>query len=451
VDSTFLAVFLKEQFARSGHRLALAHVNHRTRGAESDEDEAFVEALAEKLGVPFFVGRLEEGAGLDEGALRAGRLSLLKQMAEQNGAAAIAFAHQRDDLAETFLLMALRGSGPAGLEGMRPVRRTGGLLLIRPLLSMTRAEIEDELAAREQNWRNDRTNDEVHFRRNFLRHRVIPLLNEIEPAAVRKLAESAAICGEMRDAEEAHLAPLLKEIVLHQGDDHLLFDARRLREAVEAAALPGAVRSLLARMTRTMELDAPLTFSRAVLQSIVERLAAPGDEAFFGNNPWLWLSNRFGLISFIDDLGRAFWHARPGFPFLIISEEEAQEVEESLLPTRTGTSVLVGERMVNLRVLDRDSAPVEEESAAVGIDWLQVRGSLRFTMAGEEERINFAGGSKTVRDCLKEAGVPTLLRAQIAALRDEEGILWIPGVRQDARSLVTERTTQVLQCRLVEP
>ena len=170
--------------------LIAAHFNHGLRGEESDADQAFVETLAGQLEIPCIA---ERGAGLskDESSLRNSRLQFLIDAAKRTGARYIALAHSADDNVETLLHHLLRGTGPAGLAGIgspRPVDQD--LVLIRPLLQTARATIREALESSGQTWREDSSNANIDYRRNWIRHRLIPLIQSEYPDAVNAIGRT---------------------------------------------------------------------------------------------------------------------------------------------------------------------------------------------------------------------------------------------------------------------
>ena len=187
IDSTALLLALAEleQF-----ELVAAHVNHHLRGAESDGDEAFVRDLCARLGVPLRVadGTLDPAAIRHRGveaAAREVRHARLHEMRAAAGARFIATAHQQNDQAETIVLRLMTGGGIAALRGIHPRRDDG---VIRPLLEVTRAEIEQFLAERGVVARTDSSNADPRFVRN----RVRALLRELGPEAIANIAAVAA-------------------------------------------------------------------------------------------------------------------------------------------------------------------------------------------------------------------------------------------------------------------
>jgi tRNA(Ile)-lysidine synthase len=177
VDSTVLVHGVHALAGEVGVELVLAHVHHGLRGVEADADEAFVRSLGAALGVPVLARRVAPRAlpagppsrarpTLQEAARRL-RYDALFEMAAAAGAERIATAHTLDDQAETVLLRLLRGAGPAGLGGI-PERSPDGRV-VRPLLRVSRAEIERFARARGLVWREDASNRDPAYARARLR------------------------------------------------------------------------------------------------------------------------------------------------------------------------------------------------------------------------------------------------------------------------------------------
>lgn len=184
-DSTALLLALAELRVD----VSAAHVNHHLRGAESDADERFVRDLCTRLGIALDVadGALDPAAvkraGV-EAAAREIRTRLLLEIKERRGARFVATAHQKNDQAETVLMRLFTGSGLAGLRGIHPVREDG---FIRPMLDVTRHDVEDFLRRRGITPRVDSTNADPRF----LRNRIRAALREHGPAVIESLAEVA--------------------------------------------------------------------------------------------------------------------------------------------------------------------------------------------------------------------------------------------------------------------
>ena len=182
-DSVALLLGLSQVRAAGPGRLVAAHFNHRLRGSDSDQDQAFVEELARERGVGLILGSATAdlaaargGLGL-EGAARQARYEFLASAADQCGARYVATAHTADDQAETIMHHILRGTGLAGLAGIPRTRPlTPAATLIRPLLSVTRQEVLDYLQQVGRTYRDDSSNRLTDLTRNRIRLELLPLL-----------------------------------------------------------------------------------------------------------------------------------------------------------------------------------------------------------------------------------------------------------------------------------
>jgi len=202
IDSmTLLALLAREKAGGDALDVVAAHFDHGARGPEGAEDGRFVEAVAGAWGA-----RVARGAGDAPGrarergrgpmtAARELRYDFLHEIAADEGAWAIATAHQRDDRVETALLRIVRGASPDGLAGPRPVDEWRGTPVIRPLLPFTREAIAGWAASAGIPFRDDPSNRDPRFPRSRVRNEVLPLLRELNPrvdAAVLRLCEQAA-------------------------------------------------------------------------------------------------------------------------------------------------------------------------------------------------------------------------------------------------------------------
>jgi tRNA(Ile)-lysidine synthase len=216
-DSTALAYVLSEVAQELGAEVVgLAHLNHQLRETAGD-DEAFCATLAERLGLPWFVDRVDVAAAARAGrtsiedAARTVRYAFLEDAATQAGATGIAVAHTQNDQAETVLLRLLRGAGPVGLAGIYP--RSGRV--IRPLLLATRDEVETFLRQRGLAWCEDASNRDVTIPRNRIRHELMPWLRQHFGAAVDAvMARQADVFREDAERLDAEATEIGRDLVL---------------------------------------------------------------------------------------------------------------------------------------------------------------------------------------------------------------------------------------------
>lgn len=185
-----LHVFLELQ-AEFALTLSVIHVDHNLRGPESQADAQFVHKSAQQFGLAFHLRTLDLAAArgnLEQEARRA-RYRFFRDLIRDGVVRKIALGHTRSDQAETVLFRLLRGAGSAGLAGIRPVTNSG---IIRPLIQVTRRQVEDWLRERDIAWREDSTNAELRFDRNRIRHRLLPQLQEQwNPELGETLAQTA--------------------------------------------------------------------------------------------------------------------------------------------------------------------------------------------------------------------------------------------------------------------
>ncbi len=205
-DSVCLLHVLREVVSQFGAQLAgVAHFNHKLRGDASDEDERFVAALAAQFVVPFYrdEARIGERAGNLEQEGRRARHEFFAKLMRQGKGDRVALGHTRDDQAETVLFRIVRGSGLTGLAGVHPATLDG---FVRPLIQMTRAEIETYLVDRRIVWREDSTNGDLGFARNRIRHQLLPqLAREWNPRITDALANLGDLAFEEEQWWQEHL------------------------------------------------------------------------------------------------------------------------------------------------------------------------------------------------------------------------------------------------------
>lgn len=226
-DSVCLLLLLLELRERMDFSLEVIHVEHGIRGEESRQDAGFVEALCGKRGVKCHVCRVlvpeyaaSQKIGLEEAA-RILRYECYQKEAKKTGRTSvkIALAHHADDNAETILFQMVRGSGIKGLRGMQAKRAlTEGITIIRPLLKMTRGEIEQYLREQGQTYRQDSTNLDTDYSRNRIRHEVLPQLEKINSRAVSHIVQSAGMLGELLDYLEEQVAKVMQEECCFEAD-----------------------------------------------------------------------------------------------------------------------------------------------------------------------------------------------------------------------------------------
>jgi tRNA(Ile)-lysidine synthase len=240
-DSLCLLHVLLELRDEFNLTLSIIHVDHNLRGPQSQADAEFVHKCAQQFSLPFHIRTLDLDSGhgnLEQEARRA-RHQFFRELIQNGTVDRIALGHTRSDQAETVLFRLLRGSGSAGLAGIRPVTDSG---VIRPLIQVTRPQVESWLQKRGISWREDATNADLRFDRNRIRHRLLPHLEaEWNPGLSDILARTADWAFEEEQYWRQEI-PRLAENWLCFAKESAVVDADRL------AALPVAVARRLIRM-----------------------------------------------------------------------------------------------------------------------------------------------------------------------------------------------------------
>ncbi len=210
-DSTALLVAFSKISKKFSLKLVVAHVNYHLRGKDSGLDEFWVKKLCNKHGISFrqldFPIKSYD-SGVEELA-RNIRYDFFKEVSKDERCSFVATAHNANEQAETLIFRLARGTGVTGAIGISSFRKDG---VIRPFLELTRNNIEAWLNDNEIGWQEDRTNSDTKYKRNLIRHRIIPLLEEINPQAISNL-----------NAFSGHLIEIMSNNSDSWLDDHLLY------------------------------------------------------------------------------------------------------------------------------------------------------------------------------------------------------------------------------------
>ena len=428
-DSCALLLCLTElaatgQFPRP---VAVAHFHHGVRGEDADEDAAFCAALCARLKIPCVVGLgavPTQSGSYQSAAARALRYEFLQEAAADFEADTLTTAHTADDQAETVLGRTLRGTGVDGLAGI-PARRqiSPALTVMRPLLSMRRAEIVAYCAAQGITPRHDPSNDKTRYERTRLR-RLLPELAEVfNPqvySALNRLAENAAIDSDFlttlaNDLWQAASIEETEGIVLRRGTLLAAHPALRRRVLLKAVW----------RAAGTAFEEAAVSGSVAQLEELLVnggQATLPGKLQGVVSETVLTLTRNTSLAATPDTFSVPL--PVPGeaeVPSLALTVEAAHSAMEVLPRERHALKVAIATSHTNLIVRN-------------------VERGERFAPLG------MGGRTRLVRDILREAIVPVGQRDTypVVASGSTGEILWIIGVAQSESTRVTEEMAHYL-------
>jgi tRNA(Ile)-lysidine synthase len=250
-DSTALLRSLVGLRGELGVHLRVAHFNHHLRD-DAAADAAFVGEMARDLGLPYHEGgasaRVEAARARRsvEDAARRLRYEFLVSVASAATRGVVATGHTLDDQAETVLMRVLRGAGPWGLSGIRPVRTHSGVRVIRPLIETPHASVEAALRTEGLTWHEDPTNRDETLLRNRVRHVLLPTLQGYNPDVRGALARLAAVIRDEQEALDQTAAPRVDAVLVCNGAGVrvALAPFAALPAALQRRALREAVRRL---------------------------------------------------------------------------------------------------------------------------------------------------------------------------------------------------------------
>lgn len=440
-DSLALLHALHRLAPSFGYELSAVHVDHRLRRG-SGTDAAFVARVCSDLSVPFHVFRLRSedligGLGPEAGARQA-RYRCFERALEEVGGGVVATGHTSDDQAETVMLHLLRGGGLDGLAGIPPVRAP----FVRPLIDLSRADTVGFCAALGLVPRRDPTNADPRYLRNFLRSRVLPVLEAERPGAIDRLARVAALAREDLEVLDALAAKAFEEAAGRGAETSkkrrrdLGVDmrgetggGREVRLAVEfLAALPLATRRRVVRLgLRTIRGSLEgigSTHVEAVLALLAS--ASPSAETHL---PGALLARRsYGLLILAFDPGAARFIppirlAVPGSTDLV---DAGLRVDAWFAKGRPRKFIADG------RHAALDAGRLEGE--------LEVRG----WRTGDRYRPLGMSGTKKVSDLLSDAKVPRADRVGVPVVTAAGRIVWVVGFPPADDCRVEPNTTKTL-------
>lgn len=409
-----------------GDRVALhvAHLDHGLRD-ESGADAAFVEDLAASRSLPFHAGRADCGAlARDEGtsieeAARSARRRFLLETADRVGADRIATGHHLDDQAETVLIRLFRGSGTTGLAAIRPIADDRW---IRPLLSVTRAEIDAYVGDSALAWRTDPTNVDESILRNRIRHRLMPLVkSEFADRVPEALARAADILREDDDCLDAITLDASKTVICARSSRKFALDGPRFF-GYHVAVQRRLIRALLGQAGLS-----PRRIEHALIDRVLTRLR---------EGP--------GSIQVSPDLTAC----RAGR--LILLGAAAPPFEERV---RSGLNRIASiDASMSVDDVPKPGFPARFDKTTPYEIWFD-RGRLpqgmvlRQVRPGDRIRAFGGPGTASVSDLLIDRKVPRLVRDEVPVLADGSEVHWVVGIRAGERSRVTASSEHAVRFR----
>ena len=450
-DSVCLLHLMKRLSKEIPHRLIAVHVNHGVR-AEATEDAAYVERLCGNLGIPFYLQKVDMNGYAAEHKIspeEAGRQlrykafqEVLERQKQGEERCKIAVAHNAEDRAETMLFHLFRGTGIKGLGSIRPVRDT----VIRPILCLERAEIEDYLAKYRLEYCHDSTNETDVYTRNKIRHHILSYARQ------EICSESVAHMGDLAD-------------MLSETESYLTGQAEKLYKVYVEEALPAvpAEKTECLKIRGTELLAQSPVMYKKVLLLCMEKLT-PHRKDITGQH-----------IADLVKLIKSDGSKKLSLPYGIkaykeydklilcrnadqyISQKKSDKVADHAYIIEPPMEVFVPDEGTYVFTILENNALFREKQQNIpenrytkwfDYDKITTAVLLRKRQQGDYLTIDTALHTKSVKQYMINEKIPKLQRDSMHILTDGPHVLWIPGYRISERYKVEESTKRILQVQL---
>ncbi|WP_316831355.1 tRNA lysidine(34) synthetase TilS [Pedobacter aquatilis] len=389
--------------------VGVAHCNFNLRGDEAQRDEHFVKMLAISLGLPFYVTHFETKKYATENkistqmAARELRYNWFEEIRATEGYDLIALAQHQNDAVETVLINLIRGTGISGLHGILPKRNK----LIRPLLFLTRDEINQLIDENKLDYVEDSSNASTNYTRNKLRHEVIPQLQAINPSLENTFADNIKRFSEIELFVGLQIKQIASEIILHKVDGDYISISK--------------IKALKPRRLLLFELLKEYNFTEKVVEEILDALNKQTGVKFFS-------SSHQAIINRED---------------LIVSEITTQSNPHKIIHINETDFDFCNHQF---RLIFSDDLKFEADKNKIFLDesLLQFPLILRNWQYGDKFIPLGMKGFKKLSDFFIDEKLPLHLKVNIPILVNGNGeIIWIVGMRQDNRYKLTKATKKV--------
>lgn len=413
--------------------LVPAHLNHCLRGEESDGDEQFARQVAARYGLTLEIRRVDvtaaaaaRGVSLEE-AGREARYGFFRELATRYGAAAVALAHHRDDQAETVLLRLIRGSAGSGLVAIRP-KGEGGLL-VRPLLAVSRREIEGYLHTVGLEWREDSSNSDTRYLRNRIRHELLPTLASYNPGIADSLARTAAALARDEELLAMVTAEAFGRCAKTEGTVCSI-DLAPLRSEHEA------LRPRIFRMAISGVKGDLRRISARHLAAVEQLASGAGPNSRIDLPGGLLVTREYGRLVFSRGTGRTA-DPLPGASLQVSGPGSFR------LPHGAGLVVEAFEALPpGWRNQGTDTLWVD--AAALPFPW-----EVRYFRHGDRFRPLGMQGQKKVKDLFIDRKIPAPERGRIPLFLSDGAVFWVGGVQPGATAGCMVDCGAAIRLRLV--
>lgn len=406
--------------------LIVAHLEHGLRPQEDKQETEFVYNLAKELNLPlayYKANNIKHGPSMEERA-REVRYRFLEKVSDDYDVKKVALGHNMNDQAETVLINLLRGSGPTGLSGMPPIREK---LFIRPLINITRDEIQDYLKEKGIPFMTDSSNLDKRYVRNKIRLELIPILIRYQPRIIEHLSRLASILRQEDEFMKKEAAHRLKSLVPDSSDhvlDISLPDLKKLSTSIQSRIIRQIIKQTKGDLRK---------ISTAHVKAIMD----------LGNN-----SKPQAKINLPDNLTVKRVYNRLRFSLGIEIEtpnfyHETENMGVFHIPEINRTI-----KLEEIPKKDFSLSSLSPFEAFLDLDMIQWPLRIRNFRAGDRFIPFGSRHFKKLKEIFIDNKIPSEKRKKIIILETDNNIVWVCGIRIDNRYRIKGGTKRILRCKI---
>ena len=407
------SVVMLDLFSKAGYTCGVAHCNFHLRGSESDKDEELVRELARKYNYSFYnidfdtnLYASQNGISI-EMAARELRYDWFEKIRKENHYDYIAAGHHKDDVIETFFMNLARGTGIRGLSGIKPISGK----VIRPILFTDKEQIMDYITDNKLEYREDDSNNDVKFKRNKLRHEIIPEFAEINPAYKQNILKTIERLNTIGQILKDKLNELRTDIV-EENDDQLLFSISKLKELKPLSFY-------------LFELLYPYGFNVEQVESIIDSIDGISGKSFYSQ-----------IYELIKDR-----------EYLIVIQKQKRQKVSIKISNNQSIVHLIGKLYLKIKSVNRTKKfkiPRQLNIAALDKDKLKFPLVIRNWKAGDYFYPIGMKQKKKLSDFFIDNKFTKIEKEKTLLLISKGEIVWVIGHRLDNRFKITDSTENIL-------
>lgn len=413
------SVYLVQMLLQLKQNISLAHINYQLRGQDSEIDEQFVRTLAQENHISVFIKKLDMAKLLAQGGnmqilARSVRYEYFEALTALNPFKATLTAHHRKDQVETILRNLVHGAGLNGLVGMPTVNKN----IYRPILNIAEHEIKSVMLQKDWKWREDLTNKEINYDRNYIRHKVIPSLAQLNVNVEERIIHTASLLSEAQWIVQNYTTSFLKTNLLNAKEG--IYTIKK-----SVLADHPAIQTIVYTITKQLGLN------ESIIPEIIKLLD----------------SHVGASIPLVDV---EIWNDREDLVFI---KKTDQTAIETYLITEASVQTLSVVHFMDFNIsFEMVSAPRFEKSTdkelstyfinASAIEW-----PLKLRTWREGDRMQPFGmkGYKKVSRIFIDEKIPNHEKSSQVLLEDQKGILGILGLKMSERTRVFSHSNNILQ------